>query len=60
MKTVNNMLINLLKVLVLQLLSWLEHLTVNQRVPGSSPGEGAKLSPISYCLLDFLLFRGFL
>ncbi|MEY2921579.1 MAG: hypothetical protein RL108_188, partial [Bacteroidota bacterium] len=22
--------------------SWLEHLTVNQRVPGSSPGEGAE------------------
>ena len=29
------------RVLITKGLSWLEHLTVNQRVPGSSPGLGA-------------------
>ena len=56
MKTVNNMLINLLKVLVLQLLSWLEHLTVNQRVPGSSPGEGAKIKSNKLMFIGLFAF----
>ena len=34
-------------------LSWLEHLTVNQRVPGSSPGRSAKESSNTLMLLDF-------
>jgi hypothetical protein len=33
-------------VLITKGYSWLEHLTVNQRVPGSSPGLGAKSPPI--------------
>ena len=42
MKTVCNLLqIDLQSPLVLEL-SWLEHLTVNQRVAGSSPAGGAK------------------
>ncbi|MEN9973523.1 MAG: hypothetical protein RIS20_1870 [Bacteroidota bacterium] len=43
MKTVCNLLqIDLQSPLVLEL-SWLEHLTVNQRVAGSSPAGGAKV-----------------
>jgi len=42
MKTVCILSVVLQKLLFLQLLSWLEHLTVNQRVSGSSPEGGAK------------------
>ena len=55
MKTVCNLLqIDLQSPLVLEL-SWLEHLTVNQRVAGSSPAGGATKTQYGISFTGFFL-----